>query len=74
MLLSALFFTVHHVIALRVQFDWTLTVLATVGIFIGGGAWSWLYLKYRSIWPSYVSHAIVDVAIFVIGCKLIFGW
>jgi membrane protease YdiL (CAAX protease family) len=71
---AALAFTAHHVVALAGQFNWDITLLASLGVFIGGTAWSWLYLRYRSIWPGYVSHAIVDVAIFVIGYGLIFGW
>ena len=43
------------------------------GIFIGGTVWSGLYLRYRSIWPGYASHAIVDVAVFGIGWWVIFG-
>jgi membrane protease YdiL (CAAX protease family) len=69
---AALAFTAHHVVALAAQFNWGVTLLASLGVFIGGAAWSWLYLRYRSIWPGYVSHAIVDVAIFVIGYWLIF--
>ncbi len=72
-LASALFFTVHHVIALKVQFDWTVTTLGSAGVFIGGTIWSWLYVRYRSIWPGYVSHAIVDVAVFAVGWLIIFG-
>ena len=70
---AALAFTAHHVIALAGQFNWGITLLASLGVFIGGASWSWLYLRYRSIWPGYVSHAIVDVPIFVIGYGLIFG-
>ena len=70
--LSALLFTVHHVIALRAQFGWNVTLLASAGICVGGAAWSWCYLKYRSIWPGYVSHLVVDATVFVIGWKLIF--
>jgi len=70
---AALAFTAHHVVALAGQFTWGITVLASLGVFIGGASWSWLYLRYRSIWPGYVSHAIVDVPIFVIGYQLIFG-
>jgi membrane protease YdiL (CAAX protease family) len=71
-LLSALLFTAHHVCALAAQFDITITMLGSFGVFIGGAVWSWCYLRYRSIWPGYVSHAIVDVTIFAIGWKLIF--
>lgn len=70
---SALAFTAHHVIALAAQFNWTITVLGSIGVFIGGATWSWLYLRYRSVWPGYVSHAIVDATIFVLGYQLIFG-
>ena len=70
---SALAFTIHHVFALKAQFGWSVTLIASLGIFIGGGVWSWMYARYRSIWPGYVSHAIVDVAVFAIGWMLIFG-
>lgn len=66
-------FTLHHVIALAIQFGPLVTVLGSLGVFVGGAVWSWLYLRYRSIWPAYVSHAIVDVAVFVVGWWIIFG-
>ncbi len=72
-LVSAIGFTLHHVIALAGQFTWPVTALASLGVFVGGATWSWLYLRYRSVWPCYVSHAIVDMPIFVIGYWLIFG-
>jgi hypothetical protein len=72
-LLSALGFTLHHIIALAGQFPWPAAVLGSFGVFCGGAMWSWLYLRYRSIWPCYVSHAIVDVPIFMLGYHLIFG-
>ena len=71
--LSAAFFTLHHVIALKAQFDWRPTILASIGVFLGGVAWSWCYLKYRSVWPGYLSHLIVDVTLLWIGWRLIFG-
>jgi hypothetical protein len=70
---SALGFTAHHVIAMAAQFKAPVTILASTGVFLGGLLWSWLYLRYRSIWPCYLSHAIVDVPIFLIGYHLIFG-
>jgi membrane protease YdiL (CAAX protease family) len=70
---SAFFFTIHHVIALRAQFGWGVTLLGAAGVFVGGAVWSWCYQRYRSIWPAYVSHAIVDVAVLLIGWRLIFG-
>ena len=70
---AALAFTAHHVIVLAAQFNWPITILGSLGVFTGGAIWSGLYLRYRSIWPGYVSHAIVDAAIFTIGYRLIFG-
>ncbi len=70
---AALGFTAHHVIALAAQFGPAVTVLGSLGVLVGGATWSWLYLRYRSVWPCYVSHALVDLPIFVIGYWLIFG-
>jgi membrane protease YdiL (CAAX protease family) len=70
---SGLFFTLHHVIALTAYFDWRITTLASLGVFIGGATWSWIYLKYRNIYAAYVSHVFADIVIFAIGYKLIFG-
>lgn len=71
-MISAICFTLHHIIAMQVYFDWLLVAVASLGIFIGGALWSWCYLRYQSIWPGYVSHAIVDITIFAIGYHLIF--
>ena len=70
---SALGFTLHHIFAVGLQFDWRITLLASSGCFLGGLIWSWLYLRYRSIWPCWLSHAIVDIPIFVLGWHIIFA-
>jgi membrane protease YdiL (CAAX protease family) len=72
-LVAAGIFTVHHVFALMEQVPPLITAIGSVGVFIGGAIWSWMYLKYRSVWPGYLSHAIVDVAILAIGAYVIFG-
>ena len=72
-ILAGLFFTLHHVVALRAQFGWDVTILASIGVFGGGVLWSALYLRYRSIWPGYLSHVLVDVAILAIGGVILFG-
>ena len=45
----------------------------STGVFAGGVAWSCLYVRYGSVWPGYLSHAIVDVAVFGTGAALLFG-
>ncbi|MEX0326604.1 MAG: CPBP family intramembrane glutamic endopeptidase [Puniceicoccaceae bacterium] len=70
---SALFFTLHHVFALAVYMDWLPVLLCSTGVFVGGLVWSWIYARFESIWPAYLSHAIVDVCIFVIGAVILFA-
>ena len=70
---SAFLFTVHHIFALAAQSDARMTVLGSLGVFTGGLIWSWAYARYRSVWPGYVSHVLVDIAIMLIGWMLIFG-
>lgn len=65
--LSAAAFTLHHSIAMLYMFPISLMILASIGVFIGGLLWSWLYLRYRSIWVVFLSHAIVDIMMFSIG-------
>jgi membrane protease YdiL (CAAX protease family) len=72
-LASAAGFTLHHIVALAGQFSWPVTLMGSLGVFCGGAVWSWLYLRYRSVWPCYVSHAIADVPIFALGYWMIFG-
>lgn len=69
---SAICFTLHHILAMQVYFGLLVVVIASLGVFVGGAIWSWCYLRYKSIWPGYVSHAIVDIAVFAIGYHLIF--
>jgi len=70
---SAAIFTAHHVIAVSQYLDPLLTVLASAGVFAGGAAWSWLYMRYRSIWPGWISHVLADIAVFGVGWFLLFG-
>ncbi|MBN1960107.1 MAG: CPBP family intramembrane metalloprotease [Deltaproteobacteria bacterium] len=68
---SAVIFVIHHTIILCSYFSLSIVVLGSFGVLVGGIIWSWLYLRYRSIWPSYVSHAIVDVAVLGVGYLII---
>jgi len=70
---SAAAFTAHHVIVLAVYMPPLAAGLCSLGVAVGGAVWSVMYLRYRSVWPGYVSHVIVDAAIFAIGFALIFG-
>ena len=72
-LLSAFIFVIHHTFALLFfGFPWWANLLASVSLFIGGAVFSWLYLRYRSVWMPYIAHAICDIAVFGIGAMIIF--
>lgn len=70
---SALFFTLHHVVATSVYFRPLAVVLCATGVFLGGLIWSAMYVRYESVWPGYVSHALVDLAVFGLGAFLLFA-
>lgn len=72
-MLASAFFTAHHVLVLSAQFSWPVVVLGSIGVFTGGVVWTWCYLRFQSIWPGYVSHAIVDIAVLTVGWLIIFG-
>ena len=71
---SAFVFVVHHFFALWfLGFSLTANLLACLGLFVGGAAFSWLYVRYRSIWIPYITHAMCDVVVFAVGYILLFG-
>lgn len=73
-LLSAFIFVIHHTFALLFfGFPWWANLLASISLFVGGAIFSWLYIRYRSVWMPYIAHAICDIAVFGVGAIIIFG-
>ena len=72
--LSAGVFTLHHTIALMLFISPVGTFIASLGVFIGGAIFSWIYLQYRSIWVAWIAHACADVAVFGIAWHLVIGF
>ena len=70
---SALIFTAHHVLVLMAYFPAVPTILCSLGVFVGGLLWSWLLRRHESLMPGYLSHMLVDLAIFVVGASMLFG-
>jgi len=73
-MLAALCFTLHHVIALTALtgHGWAIA-LGSLGVFLGGAIWSWCFLVHRSLWACYISHLLADLAIALIGWQLLFS-
>ncbi len=72
---SSVGFAAHHVLVLGTYFGYSspLTWLFSAGIVIGGAFWAWLYRRSGSLLGPWLSHALVDAAIFVIGWDLVRG-
>ena len=71
-LMVAVFFTVHHSIALSYYVQTQQNVLASLGVFGAGIIWSTMYSCYRSIWIPFISHLLADIGVFTVGAYLIF--
>ena len=66
-LLSASVFTIHHTVALAFGgIVWWVILLGTVAIFVAGLIFSWIYMRYRSVWVVWLCHAIADLGLFVV--------
>ena len=67
--ISSIGFAAHHVIVLAFFFGWDSpwTYLISTSIAVGGVVWAWMYESDRTLWSAWVSHAIVDAGIFILG-------
>jgi len=71
-LISSLGFMAHHIILLATYFGWTspATYIFSLAVASGGAVWAWLYERSGSLYGPWLSHCLVDAAIFVIGYDL----
>lgn len=71
--ISGLGFMAHHVLVLGKYFgfDNPATYLLSACIAVGGAVWAWLYHRTGSLVGPWVSHLLVDAAIFAIGYDLV---
>ena len=69
---SSLGFAAHHVLLLATFFGWDspVTYLFSVCVAIGGAFWAWLYRSSGSLLGPWLSHALVDAALFLVGYDL----
>lgn len=57
-ILAALIYAVVHL--------WAANFILFMAALICGLFWGWIYMRFRSLWPAIISHAVWDVAIFLI--------
>jgi CAAX protease family protein len=70
---SSVGFGAHHLLVLAqfFTFAWPWPWVGTLGVMIGGAAWAWLFQREGTLYSCWLSHAIVDAAIFAIGFDLL---
>jgi membrane protease YdiL (CAAX protease family) len=71
--ISSLGFMAHHVLVLGkfFGFDHWATYVFSACVAIGGAVWAWLYQRSGSLRGPWLSHLLVDAAIFAIGYDLV---
>jgi membrane protease YdiL (CAAX protease family) len=74
-ILSGLGFMLHHIVILGRFFGYAnpATYIFSFGVAIGGMYWAWLYVRKDSIYAPWLSHAWIDIAIFIIGYDVLFA-
>jgi membrane protease YdiL (CAAX protease family) len=72
-LVSSLGFMAHHVILLSVYFGWGsfASLLFSFAVCVGGVIWAWLYQRSGSLYGPWLSHALVDAGIFIVGYDVV---
>ncbi|MCH2114302.1 MAG: CPBP family glutamic-type intramembrane protease [Pirellulales bacterium] len=71
--ISALGFMAHHVIVLGTYFGFfsLSTWLFSLAVACGGFFWAWLYHRSESLLAPWLSHLLIDAAIFTIGYHML---
>jgi membrane protease YdiL (CAAX protease family) len=74
-IISSLGFMAHHVILMATFLGWDspLAYLISATVAIGGVVWALLYHRSGKLAYPWLSHMIVDAAIFALGYVLVFG-
>ena len=64
--ISAIGFTLHHIVVLSVFFKGELLLVALFAsaIAIGGVFWAWLYNRSNSVFDTWLSHLLIDAGLF----------
>jgi membrane protease YdiL (CAAX protease family) len=71
--ISALAFMAHHVLVLGkfFGFDHWATWLFSSCVAVGGAVWAWIYERSGSLLGPWISHLLVDAAIFAVGFDIV---
>lgn len=73
--ISSLGFMAHHVLVVALYFGWTSpwTYLFSLCVAVGGIIWASLYYRWGTLYGAWLSHGLVDAALFYIAYQLVFS-
>jgi len=74
LILTGLFFALHHTLIIRGWFNWWQFILSTFFLALAGMLFNWMYQRSGSIIASWITHALADLAIVGIGFYLFGFW
>ena len=70
---ASLAFAAHHYVVLGCFFSTVGTLIFGTCVAIAGAVWCWTYQRQSTLAGCWISHALVDAAVFYVGYQLIFG-
>jgi membrane protease YdiL (CAAX protease family) len=70
---ASLGFTAHHVLVVASYIGWSSpwNVPLAVGVAAAGAYWAWLYERSGSLASPWLSHVLVDLAVFRVGFEIV---
>jgi hypothetical protein len=71
--LAGVGFASHHVVIAGHYFGWGWGCVFGAGVALGGIFWSVLYQRQGTLAGAWVSHIVVDLGIFAVGHRLLYG-
>lgn len=72
LIIGGLGFALHHYLILSQFFPLSTTIIFGTLVGVAGAWWSYIYFKTNSIWGSWISHVLADMAVMTVGYMLIF--
>ena len=72
-LVSSIGFMLHHILLLGTYLGWfsPATWIFSAAVAVGGAYWAWLYQRSDSLWSPWLSHLVIDAAIYIVGYDLV---
>ncbi|PCI36582.1 MAG: hypothetical protein COB53_09090 [Elusimicrobia bacterium] len=71
MAVGSVVFSIHHGVLYGKTLGIPVAVLFATGVSLAGGIWCVLVRDEKTLWPSWISHVVTDLALFSLGAHLL---